>query len=166
MRGIAIGGFMATGKSTVGPLVAARLSLPCVDLDAAIAQQAGDPIPVIFTRDGEDAFRALESAVLRSLCRQGPMVLALGGGTLHQRGNLALLRASFSVVVLTASLPVLRARVGAGRGRPLWRDAEALYTARLPGYRAAGPQIPVDDLSPAAIAERVLAAAEERAQWC
>lgn len=148
---------MGVGKSTAGPLLADLLSLPFADLDAMIEAQAGIPIRQIFREQGEAAFRALESDAIRAATQQPPMVLALGGGALHQPGNLALLRDAFDVVVLTASLETVRSRVsgdGAAQ-RPLWAELEQRFAARQPGYRAAGPNIATDGLSPGAVAARL-----------
>ena len=156
-RGIAIGGFMATGKSTVGQLVARQLTAPFLDLDAFIVKRAGISIPEIFTRRGEAGFRKLERQALEIALRRGGVVLALGGGTLHSPGNLERVQAAMDIVILTASMQTLAAR--GGSDRPLWPDAERLYRERQPGYLRAGPQIRVDGLSPEVIATRVVAAA-------
>ena len=158
-RGIAIGGFMATGKSTVGPLVAQQLGLPFVDLDERISLQAGRSVPAIFQANGEAGFRRLERETLLAALAEGqPMVLALGGGTLHQPGNLDAVAAVMDIVILTASMETLKAR--GGRNRPLWSNAERLYAERQSGYFRAGPQVRVDGLSPQLIATRVIATTE------
>ncbi|MFT4978904.1 MAG: shikimate kinase [Myxococcota bacterium] len=134
---------MAVGKSTVGRLLAQQLSLPFIDLDSMIAQQASTSIPDIFATHGEAAFRALETQAIRDACFGPPSVLALGGGALHTPGNLALLRDAFDVLVLTAPLLLLQARLSATdpADRPLLPELEARYTARQPGYLAAGPSV-------------------------
>lgn len=163
VRGVALGGFMGVGKSTVGPRLAARLGLPFLDLDAHITQQQDGRSPaLIFAEQGEDTFRMLETAALRALTAQpAPMVLALGGGTLHSPPNLALLRRAFDVVVLHAAWETIQARLlsgdpAAAAARPLWPEAAARYAARQPGYRAAGPAIAVDHLSPDQAADAIL----------
>ena len=82
-RPLLLGGFMGTGKSTIGPLVAAQANVPFVDLDATIEQATGSSIAAIFASDGEHAFRSLEANTLRQLLSSTePRVIALGGGTL------------------------------------------------------------------------------------
>ena len=147
---------MATGKSTVGPLVARQLAVPFLDLDALITTRAGVDIPEIFRTRGEPGFRRLEREALDIALNQGDIVISLGGGTLHQPGNLERIQARLDVVILTASFATLKDRGGAQR--PLWADAERLYAERLPGYLRAGPQVAVDGLSPEVIATRVIAA--------
>ncbi len=82
-RPLLLGGFMGTGKSTVGPLVATAAGVPYIDLDATIEQITGSSITAIFETAGETAFRRLEADTLRSLLASPqPHVIALGGGTL------------------------------------------------------------------------------------
>lgn len=149
---------MATGKSTVGPLVAQSLALPFVDLDQWVSQRSGMTIPAIFEAHGEAGFRRLEREALGAVLALEPLVLALGGGTLHQPGNLEQIARVMDVVVLSASMQTLRAR--GGRNRPLWDAVERLYAERRPGYLKAGPQVRVEGLSPEQIAIRVIAATE------
>lgn len=156
-RGIAIGGFMATGKSTVGPLVARQLEVPFVDLDALIVKRAGAEIAEIFARRGEPGFRVLEREALGCALQQGRIVLALGGGTLHQLDNLERIQATMDVVILEASLATIKAR--GGKSRPLWSRAEQLLAERQPLYQRAGPQVRVDGLTPERVARWVIAAA-------
>ncbi|MDG1483024.1 MAG: shikimate kinase [Myxococcota bacterium] len=147
---------MATGKSTVGPLVARQLGVPFVDLDALVAKNAGMEVAAIFASRGEPGFRALEREALGSALEQGSIVLALGGGTLHQLNNLERIQAAMDIVILEATLATIKAR--GGKSRPLWSRAEQLLAERQPLYRRAGPQIQVDGLTPERIASRVIAA--------
>ena len=72
------GGFMGSGKSTVGPLLAERLGWKFIDADDAIAAEAGCTIPEIFTREGEAAFRERERATIARLAGEGALVLGAG----------------------------------------------------------------------------------------
>ena len=147
-QGVAIGGFMGTGKSTVGPLLAAYMGLPFVDLDGEVERSAGLSVGQIFATEGEASFRQWEQCSLRQVSSRGPSVVALGGGTLHQAGWKEAL-ADFRVVVLCASWDVVQERIHSDeRVRPLLTDAQSLYQQRLPGYAAAGIQVQVDGLSP------------------
>ena len=147
---------MGAGKSTVGPLVAGRLALPFRDLDTEIERAAGATIAVLFARDGEPGFRALESRVLETVVAGPPAVVALGGGTLHARPeNRALLRGVL-VVWLQVSWPLLEARLKGGTSRPLLGRAKELYELRRP--ELAHPDHVVDgDGSPEVVAARVVA---------
>jgi shikimate kinase/3-dehydroquinate synthase len=119
MRPIVLSGFMATGKSTVGPRLAARLDVPFVDTDAEIERAAGKSIPDLWREGGEAAFRAREAALVEELLRGGvPKVIAFGGGTVtvKRARRLALDRAH--VVTLTASPETIAARIPDIAGRP------------------------------------------------
>ncbi|HSQ42740.1 MAG TPA: shikimate kinase, partial [Fibrobacteraceae bacterium] len=75
-------GFMATGKSRVGSLVAERLDRVFIDTDKRIEEREGRSIDDIFSREGEAAFRAIELKVIRELASQEGRVISLGGGSL------------------------------------------------------------------------------------
>ena len=154
---------MGTGKSTVAPRVARRLGWAAVDLDAEVERLAGRPVARIFAEEGEAGFRRWERRALEAVLervRAEPLVLALGGGTLHAGDNAERLRRGFDVVVLDAPWSVLRERVG---DRPLAGRAEALHAARREGYRRAGPRVEVAGRDPEAVAEAVIAAWRGRA---
>jgi shikimate kinase len=123
VRSVILTGFMGTGKSTVGKVLAQMTGLTYVDLDARIVAQAGRSINEIFAEQGETAFRALESALLQSLCRQKGMVLSTGGGAVLSAVNRAVMKAGGMVVNLTAPVPVIRERLRHATDRPLLQDA-------------------------------------------
>jgi shikimate kinase/3-dehydroquinate synthase len=139
MRPVVLSGFMATGKSTLGPLVAARLGVDFVDTDAEIARATGKSIPELWRLEGEAAFRAREGALVETLLCDGAVrVVAFGGGTvtLERTRRLAVSRAL--VVTLTASAEAIVARVADIAGRPnLGLGGDPLARAReLLGLRA------------------------------
>lgn len=140
---IVLAGFMGSGKSTVGQLLARRLELPFVDLDQEIEQAAGKTIPDIFAADGENAFRSLERQWLQAvLARESSLILATGGGALMADDAQQVLSAAPALVVyLDLSLEDIKARVGSGRGRPMLAEKQsdswaALYRLRRPRYAA------------------------------
>src|SRR5438034_11834888 len=104
-------GFMATGKSTVGPIVARRLGWHFLDSDAEIVARAGKPIARIFSEDGEAKFRELEHVAIASLadvnrrCAQchgiRPEVISTGGGVLTNSANCDALKKAGVVICLT-----------------------------------------------------------------
>ncbi len=152
--GIALGGFMGTGKSTVGALLAERLKLPFVDLDDVLHERFG-PIPAQFASEGEGVFRAREHALVLELCDGARRVLATGGGVFASRANRLTLRRQYRLVTLRAPLDVLRQRVGSGEGRPNWAAAEALYEQRQDAY--ASVDLTLDaTLSPHQLVEEVV----------
>ena len=143
---LCLAGFMGSGKTTIGTLLARQLAWRFVDLDDRIEESAGLTIPQIFERLGEPAFRQLEADQLRAaLGRATEMkestVLALGGGTYAQPGCPEFLRtASAPVLWLDSPIEVLLSRCMTMTGRPLFRDEasfRALYAQRLPSYQLA-----------------------------
>jgi shikimate kinase len=143
---LCLAGFMGSGKTTVGTLLARQLAWRFVDLDGRIEQAAGLSIPEIFERLGESAFRQIEADQLRlALGRvfefKESMVLALGGGTYAQVGAPEFLRAaSVPVVWLDSPIEKLLTRCMTMTGRPLFRDENSfrtLYAQRLPSYQQA-----------------------------
>lgn len=161
-RPLYLGGFMATGKSTVGRLVAESEGVPFVDLDALVEQRAGTSVARIFHERGEAAFRELERDELRRLLDAGRSeVVALGGGALSRRA--ARLDALQRAVVVTLEAPVeeilRRARLHGGRPLldvtdPADRIAELLEQRRV-GYFEAHARIDTAALEPADAARRV-----------
>ena len=143
---LCLAGFMGSGKSTIGSRLAQQLGWRLVDLDERIEAAAGLTIPQFFERHGELAFRQLEAEQLRaalgrSLERQEPTILALGGGTYAQLGAPEFLRNSgIPVLWLDAPVEVLLSRCMTMTGRPLFRDEasfRALHAQRIASYRLA-----------------------------
>ena len=112
IRRIVLTGFMGSGKTTVGPLVAARLGWRFVDVDDVIEAEAGCTIAELFTRDGEPAFRDREHATIVRLASQDDLVLALGGGAIERAETRDLLLSTptrFSFTLKSSSPPRLSA---------------------------------------------------------
>ena len=84
-RWLVLSGYMGAGKTSVGRRVATRLGCAFIDLDRAIEERAGMPIPEIFSRRGELWFRRTEETVIRELVAGEPGVLALGGRVARER---------------------------------------------------------------------------------
>lgn len=92
MRRLCLVGYRSCGKSTLGPLVAARLRWPFVDLDQALTTRIAMPIAAYFTAHGESAFRDAETAELRTtLKKPSDLVLATGGGCVLREENRAII---------------------------------------------------------------------------
>jgi shikimate kinase len=141
-------GFMGSGKTTVGRLLAGRLGIPFVDLDGEIERRAGMTVREIFDRHGEPAFRSLEAEALAAAAALPDAVVATGGGTMAFEANFRLIRASGLSVWLHPPFAAIVTRIGgAGKSdRPLFRNetqALALYQERLPAYRRADVTVDV-----------------------
>jgi len=143
--GIFLAGFMGSGKSTVGRLLAERLGWQCADLDAEIEAQEQDTIAHIFTARGEPEFRRLESAMIgayvRHVERGEPTVLALGGGAFVRPENFELIRSHGISIWLDCSFETIQQRLAADAvDRPLARDPVAfrkLFDERRASYSLA-----------------------------
>jgi shikimate kinase len=155
---IIITGFMGTGKSTVGKLVAEKLGRPFVDTDEEIVKQAGKTIPEIFAQEGEAVFRHMERRICQFLADQCGYVIATGGGMLVDEGNRAVMLASGLVVCLRASPEVIQRRLQIDETeRPLLKgDWGALLEKRRAAYDAIPHQIETTDRTPEQIAEDIV----------
>jgi shikimate kinase len=179
-------GFMATGKSVVGPLVARRLGWRFIDTDAVIVARAGRPIAAIFADDGEARFRALEHQVVADLAAerrrcpqcQGalPAVIATGGGVMVNESNCAALRRTGVVICLSARPEVIAARVSRSRarrpklaegGKPLGERIRELMAERAAAYTRAHASVDTSDIPVDAVVERVIDTfvAEAKHRW-
>ena len=152
-RMVCLTGFMGSGKSTVGRLLAAQLAWHFVDLDSEIERHTGLPISQIFEQKGEPVFRDTEHDCLTRVLgwaseRDARVVLALGGGTFAQPRNAALLHnvdaPGVAVIWLDCAIESLLQRCVLMGDRPLFRDEASfrrLYEERLPYYRLADYRI-------------------------
>lgn len=123
-------GFMGSGKTTVGRILAAKTGLRFVDTDEEIEKAAGKPIPQIFREIGEDGFRELESSALAGLAGRHGLVVSTGGGIVIRPANRELLRRIGFVVWLAADEKTIYRRVSKSRDRPLLRNPNPRETIR------------------------------------
>ena len=159
---ITLTGFMGSGKTTVGKVLADFLGCPFMDLDDLIVKKAGKSIPEIFAQDGEPAFRQLEARLLRQTVEkytENTVVLALGGGAVTAPASASLLHEKTVCLYLRATLETLQARLeGETAGRPL-ADASLAdrLSAREPLYeQTAHVIIDTDGLSPDEVADEII----------
>jgi len=148
--GIYLAGFMGSGKTMVGKLLADRLGWNFIDLDAVIEAEQGTSIASIFETRGEEHFRQLETEAIRKRMRTVrtgvPMVVALGGGAFLRPENFEMLRENGVTVWLDCPFETVRQRVAVNADRPLARDPkrfEELYHARRPLYAKADYRIEI-----------------------
>ncbi len=169
---IFITGFMGSGKSTIGPLLASALGRRFIDLDSVIEEKEGMAISRIFMEKGEPGFRRLERRELLLLSVQSGIVVATGGGALTDPGSLAIVQRSGVLVYLEISVDALVRRLRGMRGRPMiaaedgsllpdeqLRDrVTSLLRSRESAYRLADVIVDAGALSPAGTVSAILAA--------
>lgn len=164
--GLALVGYRGTGKSTIGRLLAERLSRPFVDADVELEARIGMPIAKVFEEQGEWSFREMEESLLGELTARSGPVLATGGGCVLRASNRRALRRFGFVAWLTADPATLANRLRDDpAGRPALTDrglvdevAEVLQF-RTPLYREVAHEvIDTEDQSPEVVADRVLEA--------
>ena len=147
---LALIGFMGTGKTSVGRLVADNLGFDFLDTDELIQSHTGRTIADIFAKDGEPAFRALEKQVIQEISTRAKTVIATGGGLPTNAENLAVLKSFALVVCLWASPEKIWERVRHQSHRPLLHDANPqkkireLLAVREPFYKQADVLINTD----------------------
>jgi shikimate kinase len=172
LRVVCLTGFMGSGKSTVGRLLAAQLAWRFADLDEEIERESGLSISQIFAQKGEAVFREIEHACLGRIlssasARETRLVLALGGGTFAQPRGAALIRelgsaqrgAAAAVIWLDCPADDLLRRCVLMGDRPLFRDEASfrkLYEERLPHYRQADYRVESGE-EPMRVVEQILA---------
>lgn len=115
---IAIIGFMGSGKSTIGKLLAKRLGKSFLDLDEEIQKETGMSIRQIFEKFGEDHFRKLETIALKKATNVGQVVVSCGGGIVEKSENLRILNENFFVVFLDVPFEECYRRIYGDRNRP------------------------------------------------
>ena len=149
-------GFMGSGKSTVGPILAEQLGRTFLDLDDLIEDAAKMDIPRIFDLRGEAHFRELETRILAGVRDRAPAVVALGGGAFSQAPNRGLIFKTGIAVTLRIPLELAWQRSTQMDNRPLARDRrqfDALYRTRQPDYDLADLKIGVSGRSPEQICQ-------------
>jgi shikimate kinase len=157
-RNIVITGFMGTGKSTVGRLVAEKLNRPFLDTDEEISRRKGMTVAEIFKHEGEQNFRHIERRLCRFLAAQTGYVVSTGGGMLVDETNRDVMLASGLVVCLSASPETIASRLKEDPAeRPLASgDWRALLEKRRAAYAEIPHQIDTTDKTPQEVAEEVV----------
>jgi shikimate kinase len=168
-RHVALVGFMASGKSTIGRKLARKLGWMFVDTDTLVVREHGS-IPAIFEREGEPAFRRYEHAAVRNaLERVQAHVIALGGGALTLPENRNLLQQSSHSVFIKISAEQAFERVRFGRAmRPMLGPAPTLerirelYASRMDDYAAADVVVDATDCNDARVIDAIVAWLDEQ----
>ena len=167
MKNVVLIGFMGTGKTSVGRLLAARLGCAFHDLDRKIEEKYGMSIPAMFREHGESYFRAREKEAVRAAAQRANLVIATGGGTVKDPENVTLLRRRGILVALTADVDTILQRTATRGRRPVLDHADAgdrraaivrLLEERSTLYETADITVDTSGRSPLEVAERILQA--------
>jgi shikimate kinase len=159
---IALIGFMGTGKTSVGRLVAEQLHFEYLDTDEMIQSATGKTITEIFQKDGEKTFRDLEGKVVDEISHRSRAVISTGGGLPANLENLAKLKAHALVVCLWASPEKIWERVKNQTHRPLLHNdhpqekIRELLAAREPFYKKADVLLNTEVRSLREVAQQVV----------
>ena len=159
---IVLVGFMGTGKSAVGRVIAQKLEFHFIDTDDVIEQTSKAKISDIFAEHGEDYFRDLESQAVKSVALMKNQVVATGGGVVLRSSNIDLLRTGGPIFCLNATPKAIWDRVRSSRSRPLLRGPEplkkieTLLDKRAPYYALADHQIETTGVSVDRVANEII----------
>lgn len=155
-------GFMGTGKSATGKIVARRLEREFIDMDALIEVRAGKSISRIFREDGEPAFRQMERQLVIELAGQRNLVVAAGGGVVLNADNIRDFETSGVLICLTASPEVILQRLRGDDRRPLLEHGDKaqrirqILEQRQFLYEALPYHVDTSFLTPETAADRVI----------
>lgn len=160
---------MGSGKTTTAACLGELLQRRVIEMDDEISKRAGKTIPEIFNQEGEEAFRQMETGLLRELKDQKNTIVSCGGGVPMREENVRLMKESGQVVLLLAKPETVLRRLKGTHQRPLLEgrmNVEAirlLMEERRPFYEAAADlQICVDDKSVRQVAEEILKSVRDR----
>ena len=169
MKNIILVGFMGTGKSAIGRMLAHRLKRRFVDLDDRIAREAGRSVPEIFASDGEAGFRKREAEAIRWAAGLEKVVISAGGGAMLDDSNVARLKSIGLLVCLRARPEVIAQRtLNTLPLRPLLagpdplRAISELMKSREPHYAKADVAFDTSDHSVAEVADQIIGWLESR----
>lgn len=162
MKNIVLIGFMGTGKSSVGKLLAYRLGKSFIDIDRKIEKEFGITIPEIFAQFGEESFREKEQAVVAKIARYKNVVIATGGGVVLNPRNMELLRQKGIIVSLAANPDIILERTSRRPTRPLLQCEsprqviEEMLAKRRHLYEQADIQIDTSQCTPYDVTEQII----------
>ena len=136
-------GFMGSGKSTVSRHMSQMLGVYKIEMDDLLAERAGKPITQIFAEDGEEAFRQMETDLLREISAGEPVLVSCGGGVVLRPENVEIMKSTGTILMLSATPETIYGRVRYSNKRPILNGnmnvafIAELMAKRDPAYRAA-----------------------------
>lgn len=172
MKNIVLLGFMGTGKTSIGRLLASRLKRPFIDVDKMVENECGIAINEIFQKYGEEFFRGQENKMIAKVSCCKNSVIATGGGAVLNPDNIAHLRANGVLVTLTASPECILARTGKRATRPLLNSSDreqtvrSLLDSRKPLYQVSDYMIDTTSGSVSQITEKIILLLKKGGHLC
>ncbi|MFC1806791.1 shikimate kinase [Candidatus Omnitrophota bacterium] len=167
MKNIVLVGFMGTGKTRISKILAKRLKRQRLCIDDMIEWKIGKPISRIFTEDGEEYFRKLESEMAASVSKDRNAIIDAGGGIVINESNVRRLKEHGILFCLKARPEVIYDRVKAHAHRPLLNTEDPvssiakLLKERDNHYQRADYTIDTSDLKPIEIVDKIIAIVDE-----
>lgn len=157
-------GYRGTGKTVVGEILAARLGMTYIGMDAQIIKKAGMPIPEIVEKSGWPKFRDIETQVARELAGLDNLIIDTGGGIIERPENIEALKINSRIFWLQASVDAIVSRIQEGTQRPaltagktFTQEVAEVLEERIPKYKSAADyEIDTDVLSPEKVAEKII----------
>jgi len=157
-------GYRGTGKSEIGAILAQRLGMRCIAMDAEIVKKAGMSVPEIVEKYGWQGFRDRESAEARDLASCDNIIIDTGGGVIERPENIEVLQKDACMIWMKASVGTIVARIQGGTERPaltsgktFTEEVAEVLERRTPKYQSAAHyEIDTDDLTPDQIADRIV----------
>lgn len=162
MKNIVLIGFMGTGKTSTGKLLASRIGYSFIDTDCKIEQVNQMTINEMFEQHGESYFRQKEQEMIKTVAAYRQVVISTGGGVVLNPENMRMLKEEGIVISLNASLDVILERTGRRHNRPLleMEDRKAavieLLESRLPLYAQANLMLDTSEFSPMQIVDQIV----------
>lgn len=163
MKNIVLIGFMGTGKTSTGRLLASRLGRPFIDVDRKLEQECKMTVAEFFAAHGEILFKQKEKSLIAKIARYHNSVISTGGGSVEDQANFHKLRENGVIITLTASIDIILERTGRRRGvRPLLdcdNPAEVvkeLLAKRGHLYQNTDYMIDTSTYSPHQVAEKII----------
>lgn len=162
MKNIVLTGFMGTGKSEVGRILAQKLGYTLVDADSEIEKEQGMTIKEIFKQYGEPRFREIEADMIKRLSEIERSIISTGGGAVLRQENMDNLRRKGVIVCLTASPETILKRTSNNNDRPLLQvenplqKIKELLEFRRPYYERADVMIDTENKTPLEVADEII----------
>ena len=170
MKNIVLIGFMGTGKTRAGKVIATRLDRQRFCMDEMIEWKVGKPISKIFEEDGEAYFRKIESEVVKAVSKDRDVVIDAGGGVVIDENNVKRLKEHGILFCLTATPEIILERTKNQAHRPLLNTEDPvakigdLMAKRREHYKCADYEIDTSDISPDEVADKIIDLAQKESQ--